>query len=53
MVTRIGLHVLFTLNDPMHLANFAFKILVGTFVFHELCHGHAIALIKAIYIIQA
>lgn len=37
----------------MHLTNFAFRILVGTFILQELCLGHAIALIKAVYIIQA
>lgn len=37
----------------MHLTNFVFKILVGIFVLQERYHGRAIALIKAIYVIQA
>lgn len=41
------------LDNPMHLTNFAFKILVGTFVLQEVCHEHAIGLIKAVCIIQA
>lgn len=40
------------LTDPMHLTNFAFKMLVGTFVVQDLCHGRAIASVKAIYDIQ-
>lgn len=35
-----------------HFTNFAFKMLVSTFVLQDLCRGHAIASIKAIYNIQ-
>lgn len=51
VITWTGLHILFMLNDPRHLTNFAFKILVKTFILQELCCGCATALIKAIYIL--